>query len=311
MRALFIGSQNIGYLCLKKIKEIGINITCVITFKPDSHENWNHSVDEIGIQCGFPLYWDIDLNDKTGVELVRSYDPDIIFVIGWRRLISNEILKIPPLGCIALHASLLPKYRGHAPINWAIIKGEKKTGITMFYLEEDVDTGDIIGQKEVIIEDSDDVAIIKNKIDLAAVELINDYVPILEKGMAPRIIQVHSNASYGCPRSPDDGLIDFSESTTKIYNLIRGITFPYSGAFTNHGRKKLFVWKASLYNGMKYIGIPGQIAKIKKGHSVLVITGDGVISIEIIQEEGKEIINAGDYFKSIRTKLSKDRYCGV
>lgn len=307
MNVLFIGSQNIGYLCMKKLYELGIKVACVITFKPEPHERWQNSVDGLADQNGIPLYWDVNLNNKSGLDLVKSYDPDIIFVIGWRRLIAKEILKVPPLGCIALHASLLPKYRGHAPVNWAVINGEKKTGITLFYLEDDIDTGDIIGKKEIIIEDQDDIATIKSKIDLSAAELINTYVPLLKQGIAPRTPQNHNDASYGCLRTPDDGIINWSENTINIYNLIRSITFPYHGAFTYYEKKKLFVWKASLYNGMKFIGIKGQIAKINKGGNVLIITGDGVISIEKVQEEGKDIVNAGDYFNSIRTKLSTDK----
>ncbi|MGA1823510.1 MAG: methionyl-tRNA formyltransferase, partial [bacterium] len=173
--------------------------------------------------------------------------PDLIVVCGWQRLICKEILTIPSLGTIGFHSSLLPKYRGRAPVNWAILLGERETGITMFYLTPEADTGDIIAQKVFPILFNDDCGTIYEKAAKAGAEMIKEYLPQIKNGTAPAIH--NPSASYPAypKRIPEDGRIDFNRSALDIYNFVRSLTRPYPGAFyyDEHGHK-VIVWRIEI-----------------------------------------------------------------
>ena len=168
MGIIFIGSQTIGYECLKKIIEFGIHVDAVFTFTPDQHETWEKSVDVIAKENSIPLFFPENLT----VEKIKSLNPELILVIGYRKLFSQEILDIPEFGIIGLHASILPHLRGQAPLNWAIINGDLEAGITMFFMNRSIDSGDIIAQKKTKIQDGDNITNLKKRIDGLAVELI-------------------------------------------------------------------------------------------------------------------------------------------
>ena len=151
---------------------------------------------------------------------------------GWQRLICKEILDIPKLGTIGFHSSLLPKYRGRTPVNWAIIAGEKETGITMFYLTEEADAGDIIAQKTFPIMLNDDCNTVYKKSAKAGAELIVEFLPKISKGVAPRLHNPSRSYPAYPKRTPADGEIDFNRGAPDVYNFIRALTRPYPGAFT-------------------------------------------------------------------------------
>ena len=308
MKVIFIGSQTIGYNCLKKVLELGIEVPIIFTMKAEPHEKWEHSVDEIALQKQIPLYVCSNLSVKDHLEIMNTVQPEAIFVVGWRKIIPAEILEVPKYGSIAFHASLLPKLRGFAPINWALLLDEKQTGITAFYMDSGIDTGDILAQKEIKITDEDDAGTLRKKVEKAAVDIISEFAVALCQGKAPKTKQKDKAMNYCCPRSPVDGLINWNDSSRKIFNLIRSLASPYPGAYTYYKGNKLYIWKSSIkHSEIKIIGVPGQIASIEKGKNVSVVTGnDEVLVIETVQEEDKEKVNAGTYFSSIRDRLGLD-----
>ena len=156
MSVIFIGSQTIGYECLAKIIELGIKVDAVFTFTPDQHETWEQSVDFTAKKNNIPLFFP----ESLSVEKIKSLNPELILVVGYRKLFPQEILDIPKFGVIGLHASALPHLRGQAPLNWAIINGDSEAGITMFFMNRGIDSGDIIAQKKTKIQDSDNKIII-------------------------------------------------------------------------------------------------------------------------------------------------------
>lgn len=299
MQVIFVGSQKIGYICLKEVLKLGYDVVAVFTFKPDPHETWEYSVDSIARQKGIPLF---DESEFT-VDSIRKLSPDAILVVGYRKIIPNETLEIPKQGIIALHASLLPKYRGQAPLNWAIINGENKTGITMFFMDEGIDTGDIIAQKETAIMPDETIVEIKERIIKLAGELIKEYMPLIEGGTAPRFKQP-TEGTYGCRRIPSDSLIDWNKSAKEVYNLIRACEPSYA-AYTYFNGKKLFILKASIYDGQTtYIGTLGQVGMVfKEDRSSLVVTGHGCIKVSVVKEEGGESVPASVYLKSSKIRL--------
>ena len=297
MGVVFIGSQAIGYECLKKIVEFGIHVDAVFTFIPDQHETWKKSVDVIAKENNIPIFF----SENLTVEKIKSLNPELILVVGYRKLFPQEILDIPKFGIIGLHASILPHLRGQAPLNWAIINGDLEAGITMFFMDRGIDSGDIIAQKKTKIQDCDNIIDLKKRIDSLAVELIAENINSSIKGTVKRIKQP-IEGTYGCQRIPDDGKIDWSKSSRYIFNLIRA-SEPSYPAFTFYNSKKLFILEAELIENKIYCGTIGQIAMTLKDGSVIVITGDGVLKIKKVQLENEQPVNAKAYLNSSKIRL--------
>jgi len=214
-------------------------------------------------------------------------------------MLSQEILKIPVSGAYNLHGSLLPAYRGRAPVNWAIINGEKKTGVTLHHMIEKPDAGDIVGQKAVDIEFEDTARILYDKLCIAATEMLAEVLPLIREGRAPRIRQDVTKGSYYGGRRPDDGRIDWGRSAVSIYNLIRAVTDPYPGAFGFlPGAGKILIWWAFPQEKRRSHQTPGRI--VIEGEDVFVSTGDGRLKLVDIEVEGLrgKRDQIFDYFKN-------------
>lgn len=304
MNIIFLGTQEMSTACLKELMALGQQIKLLVSYELEPHEKLKNDTIEFAKKANIPHLIGNNINLPAIQNRIRDINPDLIIACGWRTIISNEVLSIPKKGTILLHGSLLPKYRGFAPITWPIINGDKETGITLFYVNERVDSGDIIGQIKYPIKEEDTSLIIYQKATKGAVSLMRKYIPLIEKNKAPRIKQNEKEAFYSFSRTPEDGLVDWNKPAVKIYNSIRALTKPYPGAFTYYQNKKLFIWKASLIKKkLMYCGINGQIGKIIKGKGVWVVTGKGILLLETIQPEGGGEINAGDYFKSLNVRL--------
>jgi methionyl-tRNA formyltransferase len=298
MGIIFIGSQQIGHDCLKEVINLGIKVDAVFTFKPDPHEIWEKNVDIVAKENHIPIFFPNDLT----VEKIKRINPDMILVVGYRKIFPKEILSIPKYGVIGLHASLLPHLRGQAPLNWAIINGDSETGITMFKMDDGIDTGDIIGQKHTKIETNMTIDDLKEIIQRLAVELISEFVPLILSGKAVMSKQP-PEGTYGCARIPDDSRINWNDKTVKIYNLIRGCEKTYA-AFTIFNNRKLYIKKVELVSdGKKYFGTPGQVGMINRDGSVLVITGDGVLKILRVSLEDKNEVDAKMILNSTKIRL--------
>jgi methionyl-tRNA formyltransferase len=295
---VFIGSQSIGHNCLKAILDLGVKVDSVFSFKPDPHENWSVSVDSLAKKKNIPLFYPEDLTVNT----IKKINPEMILVVGYRKIFPNEIINIPKYGIMGLHASLLPHLRGQAPLNWAIINGDSKAGITMFKMDGGIDTGNIVGQKEINIEITTDIIELKEKISDLAVQLVNEYVPIILKGQA-KLLPQPSSGTYGCARIPEDGKIDWTRKTIDIYNLIRGQEPTYA-SFTFLDSKKIYIKKAELVDdSRKYFGTCGQVGMTFKDGSALIVTGDGVIKIIRVNLENEVEVEAKTLLKSSKIRL--------
>ncbi len=255
MKIVFFGASELGMKCCRRIVENKLaDVTCILTIPKEFNisysdkpvTNVNHAdFHSIGAEFNIPV---ISVTAKMSeyAEEIRKFSPDLILVIGWYYMIPASIREIPEFGCAGMHASLLPKYRGGAPLVWAMINGEKKSGLTFFYLEEGVDNGDIIAQKEFPIEDSDYISDLIGKTTDAALEIIDESIPLLANGKAPRIRQDEAEATYVPQRKPEDGKIDWSWDSEKIRNFIRAQSKPYPGAFTEINDKKVIIWNADI-----------------------------------------------------------------
>ncbi len=231
-----------------------------------------------------PVFSPEDINHPLWVSKLKAMAPDILFSFYYRNMISEEILSIPAHGCINLHGSLLPEYRGRVPLNWAVINGEKKTGVTLHYMTRKADAGDIIGQEAFEITDSDTAKTVHLKAAEHARSLLRKMLPLIAEGKAPRIPQDESKATYYHGRKPEDGLIHWEQTAEQVRNLVRGVTKPYPGAFSYLASRKYIFWDVSVSTDpVPENAKPGQIL----GTCPLVIAcGKGAVKVNTAQQEG-------------------------
>jgi len=273
--------HNVGYRCLEELIRQDAEVSLVFTHDDSpSEEIWFASVRELALKHGIPVVTS-DINLRENVTLVRELAPDLLLSFYYRSMINQEVLAVPRLGALNVHGSYLPKYRGRVPVNWAVINGESETGATLHYMVEKPDAGDIVDQEKVAIDFTDTALDVFNKVTEAAVSVLSRSLPLLLSGEAPRIPMDLSRGSYFGGRRPADGLIDWQRSAVEIYNLIRGVTHPYPGAFTHLEQRKVVIWSAVPAQGAAE---PGRIVSVDP---LLVGTGEGLLEIRSLQEEEK------------------------
>jgi methionyl-tRNA formyltransferase len=226
-----------------------------------------------------------DINAVEEVEHIRQLEPDVIVVVGWNRLIGADVLSIPPKGCIGFHASLLPRFRGRAPVNWAILRGEHETGNTMMYLNVGTDTGDIIDQHHITIEPTDTCASVYNRVAEAGATMLRNHLPAIMDGTAPRRPQERSNGDLLPKRTPAMGITSWDRPARAVHDWIRALTTPYPGAFAFWAGHKVMLWASDVPNDTGRLGHPGEvIARDEKG--VRVATEDGSLVLTSLSMEG-------------------------
>lgn len=235
-----------GLVGLQALKQAGYDIACIFSHEDDPIENcWFGSVKAWATEQAIPLYCPADVNQPEWIEKISALSPDMIFSFYYRRMLAEKILDLPPLGAYNLHGSYLPAYRGRCPVNWVLVNGEKKTGVTLHHMVKKADAGDIVGQQVVPIETTDTAFTLYRKLCHAAGDLLDEFLPLMKAGKAPRIPQDITQGSYYGGRKPEDGRIDWRWSAERIYNLIRAVTEPYPGAYCSlPGGLKLLIWWA-------------------------------------------------------------------
>jgi UDP-4-amino-4-deoxy-L-arabinose formyltransferase/UDP-glucuronic acid dehydrogenase (UDP-4-keto-hexauronic acid decarboxylating) len=289
-----------GIAGLEALRQTGFNIASIFSHKDDPGENvWFDSVIEWARKNEIEVFCPDDVNNVEWIRKISRLSPDVIFSFYFRRMISKDILSIPPSGAYNLHGSLLPAYRGRVPVNWVLVNGEKQTGVTLHHMIEKPDAGDIVGQKAVDIDFSDTARTLYDKLCNAAGELLEEILPLIREGNAPRTPQDLTKGSYFGGRKPEDGSIDWRWPAVRIYNLIRAVTEPYPGAFAFlPGDEKIMIWRAVLEDRGGRNHLPGQ-TEIEPG-IVLVGTGQGHIRLLDIEVAGARMKNdlIFNYFKS-------------
>ncbi|HEY6873603.1 MAG TPA: formyltransferase [Geobacteraceae bacterium] len=278
--------HNVGYRCLEELLRQGAEVALVFTHEDSpTEEIWFQSVRELAERHGIP-YLTSDINEPANVARLKEIAPDFILSFYYRNMIRPEVLDIPRRGALNLHGSYLPKYRGRVPVNWAVINGETETGATLHYMVEKPDAGDIVDRERVAILFTDTAFDVFGKVTDAAATVIARAWPLLRDGNAPRIPMDLKSGSYFGGRKPADGLIDWTRSAVQVYNLVRGVTHPYPGAFTYLDGGKIVIWQAWPVEGS---ADPGSIVSTEP---LLVGTGKGLLEIRSLQVEGENEISA-------------------
>jgi UDP-4-amino-4-deoxy-L-arabinose formyltransferase/UDP-glucuronic acid dehydrogenase (UDP-4-keto-hexauronic acid decarboxylating) len=245
MKAIVFAYHDIGCVGLKALVDAGFDVQAVFTHTDAPDENhFFSSVARVGADLDLPVYAPEDVNHPLWLSRIREMQPDVIFSFYYRNMLSEELLAIAPKGGFNLHGSLLPRYRGRAPVNWALLHGESETGVTLHKMVKRPDAGDIVGQQAVAIEAQDTSLTLHGKLREAAQQLLAQQLPLFLSGNITLTAQDESQASYFGRRTAADGEIFWHKSAQEINNLIRAVTEPYPGAFTYLGERKLTIWRA-------------------------------------------------------------------
>ena len=279
-RVVVCAYHNVGYICLEELLRMGADVRLIFTHEDSPQEEiWFKSVRSLAEQHAIP-YVTTAINEPENLARIAAIAPDFILSFYYRTMISPDVLALAAQGALNLHGSLLPKYRGRVPVNWAVIHGEQETGVTLHHMTVKPDAGDIVDQEKVPIAFTDTAFDVFTSLTGAAATVMRRSWPLLVAGTAPRLPMDLSQGSYFGGRKPADGLIDWSRSALDIYNLIRGVTHPYPGAFTHAEGTEVVIWKASPLAGSAE---PGRVISI---NPLLVGTGSGVLEIKAVQEQG-------------------------
>ncbi|HEX5049163.1 MAG TPA: bifunctional UDP-4-amino-4-deoxy-L-arabinose formyltransferase/UDP-glucuronic acid oxidase ArnA, partial [Gammaproteobacteria bacterium] len=284
MRAIVLGYHQMGCVGIDALLRHGFDVCAVFTHVDDPGEAiWFESVAEHAAERRLPVFAPEDINHPLWVAKIRELEPDVLFSFYYRHLVSDDLLAIPPSGCFNLHGSLLPKYRGRAPANWAILNGEPATGVTLHHMTRRPDAGDIVWQRRVPILRDDDARTLNLKLAGEARALLDDCLPRILSGTAPRIPQDEAAASYFGRRRSEDGVIDWRQPAERIANLVRAVTRPYPGAFTHATGTKILVWKAEALAESAGRAEPGTVMR---ADPLEIACGDGVLRVAYAQAHG-------------------------
>jgi methionyl-tRNA formyltransferase len=247
LHAVVFAYHDVGVNCLKALLAVGIKVDLVVTHQDDPNENvWFGSVAKLCTDQNIP-YVTPNANELVAlVPKLQALAPDYIFSFYYRHMIPAQILTCAKIAALNMHGSLLPKYRGRAPVNWAILHGETQTGATLHIMETKPDAGDIVGQSAVSIGPDETATDVFAKVSQAAVTVIEQVLPSLMKGTVPRRPNDLQKGSYFGGRKPADGQIDWNQKAVQVHNLVRAVAPPYPGAFTDHQGKAMMIARTSL-----------------------------------------------------------------
>ena len=245
--AVVFAYHDVGIRCLSVLLRHGVKVPLVVTHLDDPAEKvWFGSVADLARESGIRVITPENPNDSNVVREIREIAPDFLFSFYYRRMLQKELLNIPKMGALNMHGSLLPKFRGRVPVNWAVIKGETETGATLHYMTAKPDAGDIVDQEAVPILYNDTAFDVFHKVTDTAEIILNRSLPSLAAGIASRIPQDSNQATYFGKRTPEDGRIDWRNDAQIVHNLVRGVAPPYPGAFTILDGERLKLLKTSV-----------------------------------------------------------------
>ena len=289
MRVVFMGTSEFSVGTLENLVKAGYEVVGVIT-QPDKPKGRGKSmqfspVKEKALEYNIPVYQPFRVKEEAFIEELKAMEPEFIVVVAFGQILPKAILDMPKYGCINVHASLLPKLRGAAPIEWSIINGEKETGITTMFMDVGLDTGDMLLKSVTPIEPSDTGATLHDRLSIMGAKLLVETLTGLENGTIQRIKQKDEESSYAKMLTKSLGKIDFTKSAEEIERLIRGLN-PWPSAYTSLDGKTLKIWSAKVI-GEDSTGTPGEIVEVTK-NSMVIQTGKGQLSLLELQLEGKK-----------------------
>ena len=302
MKVVFMGTPDFAVGTLEALIEAGHEVIGVVT-QPDKPKGRGKTlmatpVKEVALKHQIPVYQPKKVREAGFTETLGRLAPDVIVVAAFGQIITKEILDIPRFGCINVHASLLPAYRGAAPIQWAVINGEKESGVTIMQMDEGLDTGDMIDKVVVPLAEDETGGSLFDKLSQAGARLCVKVLKDLEEGNAVRVKQPEeSTTPYASMISKKMGEIDWNRSAKSIEQLIRGLD-PWPSAYTKLQGKTLKLWKAEAQKENVPEGVPGEVVKVERD-TFCIQTGDGILKIEEVQLEGKKRMDTAAFLRGL------------
>lgn len=310
MRAVFMGTPEIAAVILKSVLASKHEVIAVVT-QPDKPKGRGHEmafppVKEVALAAGIPVLQPQRARDEEFLEEMKQLNPDIILVAAYGKLLPKVLLELPKFGCINVHASLLPKYRGASPIQWAVLNGDEKSGVTIMHMAEEMDAGDIIMKEEVVLAADETAGSLHDKLADIGGPLLLSAMDALENGRAPRIRQNGEEATHVRMLDKTMGNMDFSKPAVVLERWIRGLN-PWPTAYTKLDGKMLKLWKAEVVPAeelTKEIRNEqwGTIVCIEKD-SFSVTTGDGLLKVKELQIEGKRKMTAEEFLRGFKLEI--------
>jgi methionyl-tRNA formyltransferase len=292
MRIVFIGTVEFSKIALQKLINLNAQVVGVCTKEKSKFNSDFADLRPLCEKNKIPYKYVDDVNSKDNYNWIKSLNPDIIFCFGWSNLLKKDILTSAPMGVLGFHPSKLPKNRGRHPLIWALALGLKKSASTFFFMDEGIDSGEILSQKDFDILSTDDAKILYDKFVNIALLQIEEFLPKLGKKNYQTIKQNYEASNIWRKRVKTDGKIDFRMTSQAIYNLVRALTKPYVGAHIIYKEKEIIVWKVEIINNKQDNIESGKVLDINED-KILVKTYDG--AIKITHHEFKNLPNVGEY----------------
>jgi len=309
MKVIFMGTPDFAVPCLEVLVKEKYDVIGVFT-QPDKPKGRGKKViytpvKETALKHNLEVFQPQRLRDQESVDLIKSMQPDIIIVVAYGQILPKDILDIPTHGCINVHASLLPKYRGAAPINWVILNGEKTTGVTTMYMDVGLDTGDMILKSEIQIGEDETAEDLHDKLSNLGAEVLKKTLEDFKEGSVHREKQNHEEATHTHRLTKELGEIDWSKSAEEIRNLIRGL-MPWPTAYTFYKGNMMKILKAKVKDGNQ--NSPGEIIDVTS-EGIHIATGQGILIVEELQFSGGKRLAAKDYLRG--NSIEKNVILGV
>jgi len=306
MRLVFFGTPNFAVPSLRAIVEKGHEVALVVT-QPDkpAGRGLKLTLPPVKLEAqklGLRVFQPEKLNEPETLKVIAEVHSEVLVVVAYGRILKEQYLALPPKGCINVHPSLLPKYRGPAPIQHAILNGDQITGVTTMFMDAGMDTGDIILQWEVPIDPDDTFGTLSQKLSEVASELLIETLDLIERGEAPRIPQDHSQATYAPILPPEIAHLDFSQPAVKLRNIIRALN-PDPCAFAFFRGKRVKFWMVQSVEE-KTQETPGRIVAVEK-NKLLIATGDGLLMPTELQTEGKKPLPISEWLKGTQPQVGE------
>ena len=313
MKVIFMGTPDFAVGTLRAIIEEGHEVSLVVT-QPDKPKGRGgkmviSAVKEAALEYELPIFQPDRIRKEENIAYLREYEADVIVVVAFGQILPKEILEMPKYGCVNVHASLLPKYRGAAPIQWAVIAGEKVSGVTTMHMDEGLDTGAILLQREIELAEDETGGSLFDRLSQVGAELLVETLKGLEEGTISERAQDDSLASHTSIIKKSFGEINFTKPAKEIECLIRGLN-PWPSAFTHYNGKLLKIWKAQVLTEEEAKGPlsadfseakAGEIVGITK-HSLFIKTGEGLLSVLELQLEGKKRMEIDAFLRGVQIK---------
>lgn len=311
MKVIALGRTKWLYDSIVKLKKGGHQIVLILTSdESPGYRVGTRDFESLAKEVGAAFLKTEKINRRKVVELIKKHDPDVGISVNWKTIISEEVINCFPKGILNAHAGDLPKYRGNAAPNWAIIRGEDKVALTLHLMVSELDAGAIALQREFPLSDNTYISDVYEFIDRSCPEMFLEVLDALEKGsLKLREQPIDPSLSLRCyPRFPRDGEIDWSLPAVEIARLIRAVSVPMPGAFTFLGKDQMVVWKAHATEPSgPFVGMPGQVAERKSDTGeIAVVTGNGFLVLEEVETEAGGRQKAADVIRSLRTRLGMD-----